>query len=181
MKDLNRRFWPAALVVLSLGAAPAFAQHEQGDVSLGGYGMLMFQKAGDTTFKVGFVGAQFGKFITSEREVGALTQLTFTSGAGTSSVSGRLGGYGKQYFGQDKTRPYLGAQVVLDMMGAGGQETTTGLGLTATAGVRHYLSRNGALWGELDYGVRLGGAAEGESSFNFDSFPQLVFGFSIIF
>ncbi len=41
--------------------------------------------------------------------------------------------------------------------------------------------RNGALWAELDYGFTMGGQPEGESSVAFDSFPQLVFGFSIVF
>ncbi len=121
MTQLFRRMWPAALVVFLLGVTPAFAQHEKGDVSLGGYGTVMLMKIPDpttgesSTSGIGFVGAQLGKFIRSNTEVGALSQITFFTGSGESGTTGTLGGYGKYYFGTDKTRPYVGGQLVVNL------------------------------------------------------------------
>ncbi len=199
MHDLKRRLRLAVLLALVLGVTPAFAQQEKGDRSLAGYGSFQFTKVADFsgasggTNTTGLVGIQFGKFATKEIEIGVVSQLIISGGGGGGTfVTGLIGGYGKRYYGADRTRPYIGLQAGVDITQAPGfdpsgtSSTTSTFRANLTAGVRRYVTRNGALFAELNYGATFGSAqvnpdGSSGSSTNFDSFPSIVFGFSIVF
>jgi hypothetical protein len=211
MIELKRLARRTVLFALVVGAAPAFAQQEKGDTSLAGYGSFQFTKVPsfDTTGRgtsdsggtntTGLVGVQFGKFATKQLEVGVLSQLIISGGGGSGTVVvGLIGGYTKYYFGKDRTRPYLGFQAGADITQAPGFDSTTGnasdsstttnFRANLTAGVRNYITRNGALFIELNYGATFGGGSSDQfasdttsSSTKWDSYPSVVFGFSIVF
>jgi hypothetical protein len=187
MQDSIRRIVAVAVFVVA-GAAPAFAQHEKGDKNLSGYGFLSFQKGVDTGFEssgsstTGLIGAQIGRFISAQTEVGGVSNLIVSSGGGA-GTTGSFGAYGKHYYGSDKTRPYVGVQGLVDISrsssdfsGRGESTTSSNFRANVTAGVRHYVNRNGAVFAEANYG-----AVFGSGGHSFDDFPQLVFGFSVVF
>ena len=173
MTRWNSRFSIFALLVIVLAAAPAFAQQEQGDKSFSGYGSLTFAKAGlSGTYATGVIGATLGVFATKQTELGGSTALFFTSGGGGGTdVFGTVGAYGRQYFLQDRTRPYVGLQVLKPVASG-----ASGFLAQASLGVRQYINRNGSFFIEANYGMS---HAEGETIWQ--DYPGLVFGFAVVF
>lgn len=161
-------------VTLALFAAPAFAQHEQGDKSLSGYGSIMFMKnSEDSLTGSGTVGARFGVFAGANLEIGALTSLSISGSGDGTDVAGTLGGFITQYFKSDRTRPYVGLQA--QALLAPGLDTTPFI-MQGTLGLRHYMNRNSAFFVEGAYGAT---RAEGETYW--DDFPTINFGFTVVF
>ena len=173
MTRLNSRVSVFALLAIVLAAAPAFAQQEQGDKSFSGYGSLSFAKAGDSgTYAMGVIGATLGVFATKQLEIGGSAALLFSGGAGSGTdVSGTIGAYGRQYFLQDRTRPYVGLQILKPVASG-----ATGFYAQAAVGVRQYINRNGSVFIEANYGMA---HAEGETIWQ--DYPGLVFGFAVVF
>ncbi len=153
---------------------PAMAQHEKGDVSLAGAGSLTVQ-GGENSGVSGTVATTAGVFVAPNIEIGG-TALVFLQTTEPKFL-GALGGFARQYFGKDKTRPYVGVDGLLVFVpGAAGESSTTlGRG-TANVGVRHYISRNSAVFAEGQYGVDFGGGL----GTNFDKGLTVVFGFAVI-
>lgn len=171
MTRSTRWVWFAVLSVLLL-PLPALAQHEKGDTSLTGAGSISVHGSqnGGESGADGVLIAQIGYFAGANTEIGGLGSIFFQSGGDPSAV-GLVGGYFRQYWGSDRTRPYLAFQgLTIVGGGVGGNGRAVG-GL----GVRRYLTRNSAVFVEGDYGVSFGG---GETQA--DKGLTVVFGFSVI-
>ena len=166
------RWVPFAVVSVFFLPLPALAQHEKGDTSLTGAGSLAVHgsQGGGESGVDGTLIAQLGYFAGTNTEVGALGSVFFTS-SGDSSVIGLAGGYLRQYFKSDRTRPYAAVQALAIIGGGATGDGRAQLGL----GVRHYMTRNSAVFVEGDWGFSFGGGGT-----QFDKGLTIVFGFAVI-